>query len=104
MRPKLVRDCIPQLIEDSGRKCKWRKAYGEAEHHVLLVAKMQEEVEEFIENPSYEEAADILEVLKAFCFLNDLEFDSVIGVAENKQEERGGFLGGVILQEVEDER
>jgi predicted house-cleaning noncanonical NTP pyrophosphatase (MazG superfamily) len=98
---KLVRDYIPQIINEAGRKCIWRKTHGEAEHHAFLVAKMQEEVQEFIENPCHEEAADILEVLKTFCHLNGLKFDTVIERAAAKYKQRGGFQGGVILLETE---
>jgi predicted house-cleaning noncanonical NTP pyrophosphatase (MazG superfamily) len=97
---KLVRDLIPQIIRESGKDCKWRTAYGEDEHIVFLRAKMDEEVAEFIENPCYEEAADMIEVIKAFCHLNELEWEVVLGAAERKEEERGGFTGGVILEEV----
>jgi predicted house-cleaning noncanonical NTP pyrophosphatase (MazG superfamily) len=67
---------------------------------VFLKAKMLEETQEFFENPCYEEAADMLEVIKAFCYLNDLEFESVLSAAQNKQETHGGFEGGVVLEDV----
>ena len=54
---KLVRDGIPQIIEDDWRTCKWRRVMGEGEHIAKLAAKMREEVGEFIESPCYEEAA-----------------------------------------------
>ena len=99
---KLVRDCIPQIIQESGRKPKYRRVFGEDEHLIYLKAKMVEEVNEFVENPCYEEAADILEVLKCFCRMHELEFDAVVGAAENKEEQRGGFDGGIILLGVEE--
>ena len=43
---------------------------------------------------------DMVEVIKAFCHLNNLEWEAVLGAAERKQEERGGFYQGIILQEV----
>ena len=93
-------DLIPEIIRESGSDCRWRKVYGEDEHIVFLRAKMNEEMSEFVENPCYEEAADIVEVIKSFCHLNSLEWEAVLGAAERKQEERGGFTGGVILEEV----
>jgi len=98
---KLVRDCIPQIIEEDGRSCKWRRVFGEDEHIAKLSAKMREEVNEFVDNPCYEEAADMLEVLKAFCYLNKLDFDVVDSTARNKQETHGGFHSGIVLLEVE---
>tara|TARA_E500000305_G_C3977903_1_gene215300 strand:+ start:702 stop:1004 length:303 start_codon:yes stop_codon:yes gene_type:complete len=97
---KLVRDCIPEIIEEDGKWCLTRTVHGVDEHMVMLKEKIIEEAQEFIENPSYEEAADMIEVIKAFCYLSDLEFDVAVSTAENKQEERGGFHNGIILQKV----
>jgi predicted house-cleaning noncanonical NTP pyrophosphatase (MazG superfamily) len=98
---KLVRDFIPQIIEQDGRTCKCRMVFGEDEHIAKLSAKMREEVSEFVDNPCYEEAADMVEVIKAFCYLNGLEWDIVLGWAVNKQETHGGFHNGTVLLEVE---
>ena len=97
---KLIRDHIPEIIEEDGKWCLTRTANGVDEHMVMLKEKIVEEAQEFIENPSYEEAADMLEVIKAFCHLNDLDFDVVVNVANNKQETHGGFYRGIILQKV----
>jgi predicted house-cleaning noncanonical NTP pyrophosphatase (MazG superfamily) len=97
---KLVRDCIPQIIEEDGRVCKWREVADEGEHTIRLRTKMQEEVDEFIKDPCYEEAADMLEVLKGFCYLHSLDFEVVMNVAEDKRETRGGFEGGIVLEQV----
>jgi predicted house-cleaning noncanonical NTP pyrophosphatase (MazG superfamily) len=97
---KLVRDGIPEIIEADGSWCLTRSVSSVDEHVELLELKMIEETQEFIENPCYEEAADMLEVIKAFCHLNDLDFEVAINVARNKQETHGGFYDGIILQKV----
>ena len=97
---KLVRDYIPEIIEEDGKWCLTRRVHGVDEHMVMLKEKISEEAQEFIENPCYEEAADMLEVVKAFCHLAGLEFECVAGIAQKKQEERGGFYNGIILQKV----
>jgi len=97
---KLVRDHIPEIIEEDGKWCLTRKVHGSDEHMVMLKEKIAEEAQEFIENPSYEEAADMVEVIKAFCHLNNLEWDAVLDRADNKQETHGGFYNGIILQRV----
>ena len=66
----------------------------------LLLSITEEETQEFMDNPCYEEAADMIEVIKAFCHLNRLEWEVALGAAERKEEERGGFYQGIILQEV----
>ena len=98
---KLVRDFIPQIIEESGRTCEWRKVKDRAEHIECLREKIIEETDEFVENSCVEEAADMLEVLFAFTFLHDIDFEEVLEAAREKSEERGGFMAGVILESVE---
>ncbi len=100
MKPKLVRDYIPEIIEETGSICVTRFAHGIDEHMVMLKEKMYEETQEFIQNPCYEEAADMLEVVRAFCHLAKLEFSKVEEVAQKKKGERGSFSRGIILEKV----
>ena len=97
---KLVRDYIPEIIKEDGKWCLTRTVHGIDEHMVMLKEKIYEEAQEFIENPCYEEAADMLEVIKAFCYLSGLEFEALEGVAQNKQDTYGGFHNGIVLQKV----
>ena len=62
--PKLVRNKIPEIIKESGRKCSYTVASKE-EMKALLFEKLREESLEFIENPCVQEAADIYEVFLA---------------------------------------
>ena len=97
---KLVRDKIPEIIEKDGKWCLCRSVHNKEEHMQLLKEKIIEESEEFLENPCYEEAADMLEVIHAFCHLSGLTFDFVESVMRNKRESNGGFLNGIVLEEV----
>ena len=97
---KLVRDKIPEIIESDGKWCLCRRVHGKDEHLIFLRAKMIEETDEFLENPSLEEAADIYEVLIALCKLYDFSYEDVAGAAVRKREERGGFMKGIILERV----
>lgn len=101
MKPKLVRDYIPDIIEETGSYCRVSYVDNREEHTKWLKNKMLEEVQEFIEDPCYDEAADMVEVVKAFCHLNGLEWDAVLGAAVRKQEASGGFFQGVILEDVD---
>lgn len=96
---KLVRDLIPTIIEESGKQCEYHIADTD-EHRLGLYTKMGEEMAEFIENPSIEEAADIYEVLRGICLAHDLRMLDVIRAAERKKIERGGFTARIILDDV----
>ncbi len=97
---KLVRDKIPEIIEEDGKWCLCRKTKSKEEHVHFLKEKIIEEVDEFICDPSYEEAADVLEVLLSFCSLSNLDFEKVLLAAENKREKNGGFQKGIVLVRV----
>ena len=98
---KLVRDKIPQIIRESGKKCKYHTADIQ-EFKQRLYDKMSEELREFIENPSIEEAADMYEVLRALVWIHDIDSSDVISHAERKREDRGGFCRGIVLESVDD--
>ena len=99
--PKLVRDCIPQIIRETNSTCSISHVRDIDEHQQWLLAKLLEEADEFIEKPSYEEAADLVEVVKTFCHIHELEWEAVLGAAERKEENLGGFTGGIILDSVD---
>jgi len=61
---KLVRDNIPKLITERGKKCTYHIA-DDREYSLKLREKLVEEAQEFLANPSEEEFADVLEVLDA---------------------------------------
>jgi predicted house-cleaning noncanonical NTP pyrophosphatase (MazG superfamily) len=104
MKPKLVRDKIPQIIEqhEIGVKPLTRilddKEYGER-----LIEKIHEEAEELSlaikeKTNSVEELADVLEVVNAIADY----IGSSIGEVEierlKKLVERGGFKGRIMLE------
>tara|TARA_R110002074_G_scaffold178772_1_gene342589 strand:+ start:1652 stop:1969 length:318 start_codon:yes stop_codon:yes gene_type:complete len=97
---KLVRDYIPEIIEEDGRSCYWRQVSDHAEHLQRLKLKIIEEADEFIENPSCEEAADMLEVVKTFINISGLKFDDVVIAAKDKAIVRGSFKDGIVLERV----
>ena len=97
---KLVRDCIPDIIVESGNTCISRSCKSIQEFRSFLREKMIEEVDEFLEEPSEEEAADIYEVLRALTNLYNIYMEDVVIVADNKRSKRGGFDDGIILESV----
>lgn len=102
MKKKLVRHKIPEIIKNSGRKPKFRIASNE-EMPGFLISKFIEEINEFFSEPSAEEAADVLEVLRAFCFHYDISMHEVEKTANKKYKEKGSLYTGVILEGIEDD-
>ncbi|ABR56170.1 conserved hypothetical protein [Methanococcus aeolicus Nankai-3] len=96
---KLIRDKIPEIIKKSGHNPIIYTANDE-EYIKRLYDKLIEEIEEFKENPSSEEMADILEVCDAIMSYFRMSSEEVIKVKNKKFKERGGFSKKLILKEV----
>ena len=97
---KLVRDRIPELIEETGGTCEYHIA-DLVEFREALYEKLQEELAEFVETPNVEEAADMWEVLQAILWAHDIDRHHVERHANKKMIDRGGFVKGIILESVD---
>jgi len=97
---KLVRDKIPQLIEESGKRVHVRQPDSVALRHYAF-KKLREEVEEFIENPCAEEAADVMEIMNFICHRMGIHSHTIVAEATAKRVERGGFDMGLVLEWVD---
>ena len=97
---KLVRDRIPDIIQQQGRQCTVRQPESEDELRLLLKAKMLEELDELWDNPSAEEAADIMEVLRTTCKYFNINWRQVMTARMEKNERRGGFDQRLVLEAV----
>jgi predicted house-cleaning noncanonical NTP pyrophosphatase (MazG superfamily) len=87
---KLIRDRIPEIIEEDGNECEIR-VLNDEEYLTELDKKLQEELKEYYESGEVEELADIAELLYAIAKhkgVNQQEFDSI---RTRKAEKRGGF-------------
>jgi len=96
---KLVRDKIPDIIEQSGQRAVWRTASAE-EYLYLLKEKLWEEVREYSASGEVEELADILEVVRATAAAKGVDFATLIAKAEEKRHRRGGFKERKVLERV----
>ncbi|RFZ75671.1 phosphoribosyl-ATP pyrophosphohydrolase [Lacrimispora amygdalina] len=94
---KLVRDKIPEIIESSGRKAVYH-VLSEEEYLTALEKKLQEEVEEYQEDKSLEEMADVLEVLYAICEARGYTKKELDAKRREKFIERGGFGRKLFLE------
>ncbi|WMJ79337.1 nucleoside triphosphate pyrophosphohydrolase [Clostridium sp. MB40-C1] len=96
---KLVRDKIPEIIDNSGKQFDIHIA-DKCETLKLLEAKLDEEVLEFHKDKNLEELADIMEVV--FALAKNLGFseEELLNKRLSKKEERGGFDENIVLEKV----
>ena len=96
---KLVRDLIPDVIKASGKECEIEVAQVQ-ERSELLEAKLNEEVNEYLEDKNLEELADIMEVLFGLAHNLGYTEEDLLNKREEKLKERGGFKEGIVLKKV----
>ncbi len=91
---KLWRDKAVELMENMGSKIHW-KQLNDQEFTEQLKIKLTEETQEVCNAQNkqelMEELADILEVVTAFCDVNNITLQDVITTQNKKRQERGGF-------------
>jgi predicted house-cleaning noncanonical NTP pyrophosphatase (MazG superfamily) len=91
---KLVRDKIPEIIEASGRIARVQQLGGKAFERALH-DKLAEEAAELCDAKTagevLEEAADVLEVVRAIASGHGHDLSEVIRAADAKRAARGGF-------------
>ena len=80
---KLVRDRIPEIIQESGAVPVFRTLTGK-EYLCALDEKLMEEAREFLSDHSEEEMADLLEVIHAIIAANGLCEESIERIRKEK--------------------
>ncbi len=102
--PKLVRDRIPEIIAEEGKRVSFR-ALSDDELEIALVDKFVEEVTELANARSLgevvEEIADVIEVTSAIYGEADLA-KKVKEMVACKKKARGGFTKGYCLEKIEE--
>ncbi len=93
---KLVRDNIPQIIEQKGGKAETR-ILSDEDYHKFLEAKLDEEVGEYHQEKNAEELADILEVVYALASSVGCTREELEGIYQQKHNVRGGFEKKILL-------
>lgn len=96
---KLVRDKIPDIIEQSGRQCEI-ETLSKQEYIEALDAKLDEELAEYRESKSLEELADLLEVIRAVAVARGFSLEELERIRMQKAAERGGFEHRILLRSV----
>ena len=98
---KLVRDEIPRIIRENGKLFHTRKL-SQGEFKQKLIEKLKEELQEFIDKPSVEELADMLEVIHALAAMLGSSINEIDSNRVKKRSERGAFDKKILLEWVEE--
>jgi len=98
---KLIRDNIPEIIEKAGKNAAVC-VLGNVEYQQALHEKLLEEVNEFLEDDTVEELADIVEVLYAILQQRCISLDEFEKIRLEKREKKGGFAKRLFLIETDD--
>ena len=96
---KLVRDLIPDIIEESGNECRTR-ILSDEEYLKMIDAKLDEELAEYHEDQNIEELADLLELIQAATIARGYTLDELESVRAEKAQKRGGFEKKIFLIDV----
>ena len=94
---KLVRDNIPEIIEDSGKKCDI-EILDDDKYLEYLNKKIKEEVDEYLESGEVLELADLEEVLRAILNAKKVSYEDFEEIRLAKVEKRGAFEKKILLK------
>ena len=87
---KLVRDLIPDIIENSGKQCHTR-ILSDDEYLEKIDAKLDEELEEYHKDKNIEELADLLELIRTAAVARGYTLEDLESARAEKSKQRGGF-------------
>ena len=98
---KLVRDKIPEIIENAG-KIPHTRILDNDEYVTELDRKLDEECSEFHKDKNVEELADIMEVVYALAEAVGSSPEELERVRKDKADKRGGFEKKIFLERTDD--
>lgn len=96
---KLVRDNIPQIIEQSGKSFT-TEILSDEQYIKMLDEKLTEELAEYQKSKDVEELADILEVIFAISEVKGIKVEELEQIRKQKANKCGGFRNKILLKEV----
>lgn len=96
---KLIRDKIPEIIEQSGKKCIVEVMDNDT-YIEYLDQKLNEELAEYHQDKSIEELADLLEVMYAVVVAIGYSVEELEQKRLDKAEKRGAFEKRLLLKSV----
>lgn len=96
---KLVRDKIPQIIEEAGHEYEIR-ILSEEEFKEKVREKLVEEAKELLNAENDElvnELADVLQLIESIAEIEGIEIKDVVEKRKKKEEKRGSFRKRIFL-------
>ena len=96
---KLIRDKIPEIIEQSGKKCIVEVMDNDT-YIEYLDQKLNEELAEYQQDKSIEELADLFEVIYAVVAARGYSVEKLERIRLEKAKERGTFEKRLLLKSV----
>lgn len=97
---KLVRDKIPEIINYDNKKIAVTKILDDEEYIKELNRKLQEEVNEYLEDNNVEELADIVEVIYGILKYKTVSIEEFEVLRKNKVNKRGAFNKKIFLEKI----
>jgi predicted house-cleaning noncanonical NTP pyrophosphatase (MazG superfamily) len=95
-KEKLVRDKIPEIMQNDGNTVEMRVVSGE-ELDLLIRKKILEEAEELLKESTTEEIVDLLEAVDALLYHRRID-DGMLEIHKHaKRIARGGFTKGFVV-------
>lgn len=98
---KLVRDLVPEIIEQSGRKCEY-KVLSDAQVLLALQEKLLEKATNFSKRPTEDEVSDIFELMDAIMDKFDFEPMHVDYLKLKNREAKGRYSNNIYLISIEE--
>lgn len=96
---KLVRDRIPEIIENDGKTCRIEILTDE-DYIKKVDEKLDEELAEYHKDQNIEELADLMEVIYAAAIARGYSVEELEAVRQKKVQKRGAFAKKILLKEV----
>ena len=96
---KLVRDRIPEIIENDGRTCRI-EILTDGDYIKKVDEKLDEELAEYHKDQNIEELADLMEVIYAAAIARGYSVEELEAVRQKKVQKRGAFAKKILLKEV----
>ncbi len=96
---KLVRDRIPEIIENDNKRCEI-EILNDEQYLKMIDAKLDEELAEYHKDQNIEELADLLEVIYAATVARGYSLEELEMIRLKKVQKRGAFERKILLKEV----